>query len=254
MVSWSWGWGLWLCGPSAPSFYLTRTLSLVTLIGMPRRKKIPADIPEVPSGEELLKLAEGLMQPVPASERPDPSPIQPEPASPAEEPPEPVKPIVLGTPKDARPARRASVPYSEELAQRIADLYTEGMPLTQICKIEGLPTYTTVSAWVKKHAVFREMLEAGRVARAVHFEEKALEAAEMPTGKDDVPQARLLYDAAVWAASVNDPVRYGKRTVVSGDPDSPLQLVVVTGVPEPAEDQKEVILTQDGRILDAPKE
>lgn len=130
--------------------------------------------------------------------------------------------------------RALSIFYSTELAEQITDLYQNGQSLMAISRIEGMPGYSTINKWIKQNTEFRSLLDGARQSRAVLFEEKAIAVATNEgLGKDDVPAARLAFDAFCWGAAVNDPGRYGKKTTVSGDPDKPFTFVIKTGVPDP---------------------
>jgi hypothetical protein len=114
------------------------------------------------------------------------------------------------------------------------DLYIGGDSLLAISAREEMPAYSTLMRWLKDNESFRKALDAAREVRAVHFEERALEAAEAARDKDDVPAARLKFDAAVWAAGVHHPERYGKKTTIAGDAKRPVVFRIATGVPDPA--------------------
>jgi len=143
--------------------------------------------------------------------------------------------------------REVAVMYTPELADRIHDLYVGGMSLHRIARIEGMPAYGTLLRWFKDNQEFRTLIETGRQLRALHHEEAALEAACGVTDPKEVPGARLEFDAHVWAAEVNDPARYGKKTTIGGDPNKPIIFQISTGVPEPT-DKKVIELNADGTV------
>lgn len=123
--------------------------------------------------------------------------------------------------------------YSPELAQMILDLYVDGSSLTKISQLEGMPSYNTLIRWVRDKSDFRAALKASRVARAFHFEERIVEIADKPIGKDDVPGERLRFDVLRWGAEVGSPDDFGKKMVVQGDESRPIVFKVTTGVPAP---------------------
>lgn len=167
----------------------------------------------------------------------------------AEEVPPPAGPLVVTERGVAQSpvAREPSVFYSPELAEKIYELYVSGMALYKISRVQGMPSYGSILRWYKDNKDFRSLLEGGRALRALHHEEQALKAAEEPTSKDDVPAARLKFDAHVWAAEVHDPSKYGKKTTVQGDPNRPIVFQIVTGVPEP-DDKRTIELNADGTV------
>lgn len=169
--------------------------------------------------------------------------------------PIPLEPVTL--PPALNPTGAERMPlyehYSDELGEAIAAYYSEGMSLHAISRVTGMPAYATLLKWVKNNGVFRDKLDGARIARALHFESKAIDEADAATDAKDTPAQRLKYDAAVWAASVNDPERYGKRTTIQGDMSRPLQFVIMTGVPAPSEDQKPPELGEDG-VIEVPSQ
>lgn len=140
------------------------------------------------------------------------------------------------------------VTYSEEVKERILELYLGGESLHAIASREGMPSYQTILRWSKDNAVFKKELIAARETRALHFEERAINAAENAIERDDVPAARLKFDAYAWAAEKADPARFGKRTNIAGDAASPVKFIVQTGVPDPGEYQRPPELAADGTV------
>lgn len=143
--------------------------------------------------------------------------------------------------------RARNVYRTPEIREAICDMYIAGKSLHAISAIEGMPSYGSILRWMKECEDFRKAIEAARLLRATHFEEMALEAAHEPNDKDDVPAARLRYDANVWAAEVNNPQQYGKKTTVQGDASRPIVFQVSTGVPTKS-DEKTIELNPDGTI------
>jgi transposase-like protein len=138
-----------------------------------------------------------------------------------------------------------NVPFSSDVVARIARLYSQGMSLAQVCRQAEMPNYETLFRWIKDHPEMKQALEGVRGQRALHYEDKALQAAEEACGKD---ADRLRFDAFRWGAEVNDPSRYGKKVTHSGDSDKPIQFIIQTGFPEPNSFQTPPKLGADGLI------
>lgn len=158
--------------------------------------------------------------------------------------------VVPGDPADlpTAPSRKIATLYRSELAERISDLYLEGKSLRSISMMPEMPSYSTIMKWLKQNPEFRALIDGARATRALHFEEEAINAAELCVDKDDAPAARLKFDAYRWGAEVSDPTRFGKRTTIAGDPDKPVQFIISTGFPEPNEAQRPPELAADGTI------
>lgn len=146
--------------------------------------------------------------------------------------------------------RHVSLYRTPENKAAIIEMYLAGASLHKISDTEGFPSYGSILRWLKDDEQFRKEVEAARLIRAWHHEEEALKAADDATEKDEVPAARLKFDAHVWAAEVNNPAQYGKKTTVSGDLTRPIIFTVVTGVPV-KEDEKVIELNSDGTIKGA---
>lgn len=153
-----------------------------------------------------------------------------------------------------QPERAPAIRFSEEIVEAILDLYLQGMPLYKIAAMEGMPCQGTVWKWMRDMPHFRERITACRRIRAMQHEEQALAVADPNLGKDEVPAARLAHDAHRWAAEVNDPEVYGKRTTIQGDATKPIVFKVISHIPEseqdrldkaPAEVSKDIIIPAD---------
>ena len=145
-------------------------------------------------------------------------------------------------------ADRAAYQYrTPENKTAIVEAYMAGNSLHKIAQIGGMPSYGSILRWAKEDSEFRAELESARTIRGWHHEEQALLAADGVLDKNDVPAARLKFDANVWAAEVNNPTMYGKRTTIAGDAGRPLQFTILTGVPQ-RDDEKAIELNKDGTI------
>lgn len=166
-------------------------------------------------------------------------------------------PVTIGgVPDVMAPTKSIFIKYSPEVVDSIVQQFIAGVPLYKIAGQDGMPSYTTLLRWVQSREEFREALQAARIARALHFEDAALRSAgepDSPLDKDDVPGQRLKFDAMKWAAEVNNPVVYGRKTIVEGNVDKPLVLVVKTGVPDPTGMQKPPELNIDGTVVLPPE-
>lgn len=107
--------------------------------------------------------------------------------------------------------------YSIGLAERIVDYYTQGLSLQSIAQKGEMPSYGTLLKWSKHHPEFSKMLRAVREARAIHFENKAIQEAEDLSDPKEANMAKVKIDTYKWAAEVNDPSIYGKKIEHKGD-------------------------------------
>ena len=135
--------------------------------------------------------------------------------------------------------------YSVDLAKRIVDHVAQGKSLFAISRMAEMPGYNTLQKWSKDHPEFSKMLRAVREARARHFEDAAIDAAEAAEGKD---ADRIKVDTYKWAAEVNDPATYGKKVAHSGEIAGGTIIQVVTGFGPPPASLDFPKLNADGTI------
>lgn len=148
--------------------------------------------------------------------------------------------------------RKEREPFDEATVARVVEYYGLGLSLAKIAQQEACPSYSTLVYWIKTHPSFRKQLEECEAARALYYRDKALEAAEAADEPESVPAERLRFDAYKWAAETADPAKFGKKTVVSGDAQRPIQFVIHTGVPAP--DKPAIELTADGLVKEVVAE
>jgi len=119
--------------------------------------------------------------------------------------------------------------YTEEVLNVICDRLSEGEPLAVICRDEGMPATRTVRDWMVHDQYGTHVSAAIACAREVGFDKIAydarLTARKKGDSTDDVQRDKLIIDTDLKLLSKWDPKRYGKRTVLAGDEDSPLKVV-----------------------------
>lgn len=114
--------------------------------------------------------------------------------------------------------------YSDELAYAICELIAEGKSLVYICRLDGMPRYTTVMRWCRDREEFRELYRQARDDQADFLAEELLEIADDDSldigftddGKpfvkgENIQRSRLRVDARKWIASKLKPKKYGDR-------------------------------------------
>lgn len=143
----------------------------------------------------------------------------------------------------SKPVER--ITYSLDLAKRIVDEYAQGKSIRAISHRKEMPAYGTLLRWAKEHPELSKMLRSVRDARALHFEDAAIEAAESASGKD---ADRLKFEAYKWGAEVNDPTTYGKKVQASHEVSGKVVVQVVTGFGPPNAWQTSPKLRADGTI------
>ncbi len=105
--------------------------------------------------------------------------------------------------------------YTDEIADLICSRLETGESLFAICKEEQFPAESTVRNWALTDragfsAKYTRARDLGLDARA----DRVLEIARSSSGPEDVPRARLEFDAARWYLSKLAPKRYGDATTM----------------------------------------
>lgn len=119
------------------------------------------------------------------------------------------------------PAGRPSL-YSDELAQSICEGIALGKSLVTVLKAKGMPSYTAVIDWLKKHPEFAVLYAQAREDQADFDADQIGQIAdETRRGKVDPAAARVAIDAYKWTAGRRKPRVYGDKTLIGGVEDAP---------------------------------
>lgn len=152
------------------------------------------------------------------------------------------------------PSKTAAQFYSIDIANRILDQYILGKSLSSICRQAEMPSYGTVMLWAKDHPEFSKLIAIARKVRAIGYEDKAIEEAELLDDPRMVGVAKLKIDTFWKAAEVGNPDVYGKKVSHSGSIDQTGKVViqVITGFGPLNENLQFPKLNADGTIEKAP--
>ena len=107
--------------------------------------------------------------------------------------------------------------------------------MVRICREEAMPNVVTVYRWLNKHPEFSNLYAKAKDAAADTLAEEIQDIADsIPMETTDkegntrfdpayINWMRLRVDARKWVAAKLKPKKYGDRTIMAGDPESPLQ-------------------------------
>lgn len=134
--------------------------------------------------------------------------------------------------------------YADEVALQICERLANGESLKAICEDEGMPARSTVFKWLAENkpfsdmyarareeqadAIFDEIIEIADDGRNDWMERRGEEDAGWVTNGENIQRAKLRIDARKWMAGKLRPKKYGEKLELSGDADSPLQVVFKT--------------------------
>ncbi len=123
-------------------------------------------------------------------------------------------------------------------AEIIARLET-GESLLSICKTPGFPAESTVRNWALTDETFFAKYARARDLGLDALADEVMSIGSGALDKDDVPRARLEFDAKRWYLSKLAPKRYGDRIEnrLAG-PEGEALKIVVTGIRPTEENSK----------------
>lgn len=130
--------------------------------------------------------------------------------------------------------RKSTSIYTPEIARRMCEQLSDGIPLRQICRQEGFPAWQTVYEWMAKdpelHRAIAHAREVGQDAiaeeiyRLVEAEPSRIfdEKGNSRVDAGHVAWIRVQADIKLKLLAKWNPKRYGDRVEVSGDAQNPL--------------------------------
>lgn len=170
---------------------------------------------------------------------------------PRKQPQKAAKPQVKGkgatTPENApeAPKKKMGAPkgsgskYTEELADQICDLVSNGVNLRKVCRMEGMPSWRTVYDWVVARPDFAARLARAREMGYDALAEEALEISNTPvmgqkqvmgdkstytTVEDMLGHRKLQIETRLKLLACWDPKKYGNKVQLGGDADNPVKI------------------------------
>ena len=135
--------------------------------------------------------------------------------------------------------------FNQDIADEICERISEGESLRRICLSENMPERRTVYAWLMKEEFesFQHQYTRARELQAENFADEMNDIADdavndyMETvdaegavsyrlNGENIQRSRLRIDTRKWIASKLKPKKYGDKLELSGDKESPLQVVI----------------------------
>lgn len=142
--------------------------------------------------------------------------------------------------------------YTKETAEKICELLSDGIPLREICRMEGMPAWRTVYDWMYKDDALGEegagLSAAIARAREIGYDamaEECLIIADTPkigfkktfnsgseededsmtvVEEDMLGHRKLQIETRLKLLAKFNPKKYGDRQILSNDPDSPFEV------------------------------
>ena len=145
----------------------------------------------------------------------------------------PEAPKKMGAPKGS------GSKYTEEIADQICDLVSNGVNLRKVCRMEGMPAWRTVYDWVVARPDFAARLARAREMGYDALAEEALEISNTPvlgqkqvmsdkatytTVEDMLGHRKLQIETRLKLLACWDPKKYGNKVQLGGDADNPVRI------------------------------
>lgn len=147
--------------------------------------------------------------------------------------------------------------YEQAIVDSIIEQLSQGTPLAEICRQDGMPTRRTVNNWTREHPEFAERYEAARddgfdviaadclrIADTPQegviekYEQVPIDNPDDPDGEpttefriverkteDMLGHRKLQIETRLKLLAKWDPKRYGEKMTLAGDPENPLHNV-----------------------------
>lgn len=143
------------------------------------------------------------------------------------------------------------VELTEDLFMTVCDRLIEGEPLVLICADQTMPSRPQIMRYLHKNEKAKELYHSAKEMQAetleeelrlIAFDDSNDSSIDPKTGRrvshsDVLSRAKLETDVILKIMGSIAPRRYGNKstTEISGNPDRPVTLEVVTGVPRSAD-------------------
>lgn len=102
--------------------------------------------------------------------------------------------------------------YTDELADRICDLLSDGISLRRVCGRRGMPSKVTVLSWLRTNDRFlTQYIRAKDESADALADDIADIADDVRRGKLDPNAGRVAGDLKKWSASKLKPKKYGDK-------------------------------------------
>ena len=114
----------------------------------------------------------------------------------------------------ARPYKTNSK-QTPEIENRILTCISDGMSLSAICKLDGIPPRETIHRWIARDPGFQKRYDEAREERGNYYGEKVSELGiAVLNGELDPNAARVVGDLFKWTAARMSPKNFGDRMQV----------------------------------------
>lgn len=198
----------------------------------PKAQKAPKKPAAKPRAATKAPKRRAPAKPAPVTPDADPRTVghqAPKDAKPAKKPAK--APTQDTAPPEDKPRRGRPSTYSKQIGDEIVELLSEGIPLAEICRRDGMPGLRTVYDWEEAHPEFSARIARARVAgydmiavEALRIADTQEEGERRKQGKDGIEittedmlgHRKLRVETRLKLLAKWDPKRYGDKIEHSG--------------------------------------
>ena len=124
--------------------------------------------------------------------------------------------------------------YDPKIAHQICEMLSDGIPLRQICRMEGMPPWRTVYSWMARDEDLSAHIARAREVGYDAIAEECLQIADTPqlgqkqvmsdegattTIEDMLGHRKLQIETRLKLLAKWRPEKYGDKTLIAGDPN-----------------------------------
>lgn len=105
--------------------------------------------------------------------------------------------------------------YTEEIANKICDLFAMGYSMRQVCLEDGMPVPSTIYLWLSKYREFSDKYVCAKADGQECLVDELSEIADkVLTGAYEPNQARVAADIKKWHITKLAPKKYGDKQFI----------------------------------------
>lgn len=123
--------------------------------------------------------------------------------------------------------------YTQELADKICDLLSDGISLRKVCFREDMPDKSTVFSWLRTHKEFADQYARAKQEGTDAWAEELHDISDdVESDKDAINKARLQIDTRKWLMAKMKPKKYGDKLDLTSDGEKlPTPIIPFNAIP-----------------------
>ena len=131
--------------------------------------------------------------------------------------------------------------YSRAIGDFISKMVSQGILLSQLCELPGMPSLYKVKCWLRDHEEFNALMKTADAACAQFYADRAVmvaSASQWQTAKSDT----LKVETAKWAAERLNPEKFAPKKTPDAVTDNSVTYNIFTGWEDGNEKIKNIVI------------